>query len=106
MIQGGDNTLGDGTGGKSIYNGGKTFADENFNLKHTGAGTLSMANAGPNTNKSQFFITLAETKWLDEKHVVFGKVVDGIDLLKSLESLGSKTGATTQDCRISSCGQL
>jgi peptidylprolyl isomerase len=104
MIQGGDFTRGNGTGGESIY--GETFADENFELKHTGPGILSMANAGPNTNGSQFFITVAETPWLDGKHVVFGKVVAGMDVLKKMEDQGSRSGQTKVDVVLTDCKQL
>jgi peptidylprolyl isomerase len=104
MIQGGDFTRGNGTGGESIY--GVTFPDENFNLKHTGPGILSMANAGPNTNGSQFFITVAATPWLDGHHVVFGKVVEGMDVVKKMEEQGSQSGHTKVPVTLSSCRQL
>ncbi|MFY9344284.1 MAG: peptidylprolyl isomerase [Planctomycetota bacterium] len=104
MCQGGDFTRGNGTGGESIY--GEKFADENFTHKHTTPGLLSMANAGPGTNGSQFFITTVETPWLDGKHVVFGKVVDGIKVVQAMEAVGSRSGSTSKDVVISDCGQL
>ncbi|TFJ80027.1 hypothetical protein NSK_008585 [Nannochloropsis salina CCMP1776] len=104
MCQGGDFTAGNGTGGESIY--GNKFPDENFTLKHTGPGILSMANAGPNTNGSQFFLCTAETAWLDGKHVVFGSVTKGMDVVKAVESYGSRTGATREKIVVADCGQL
>ncbi|MFO0646876.1 MAG: peptidylprolyl isomerase [Polyangiales bacterium] len=104
MCQGGDFTRGNGTGGESIY--GEKFADENFQLKHTTPGLLSMANAGPNTNGSQFFITTVVTSWLDGKHVVFGKVVEGMNVVQAMEAAGSRSGTTSADVVIADCGQL
>merc|ERR1719343_522159 len=104
MCQGGDFTNHNGTGGKSIY--GEKFPDENFDLKHEGKGILSMANAGPNTNGSQFFICTVDTPWLDGNHCVFGKVVDGLDVVDKIEGVGSQSGATAAPVIIKASGEL
>ncbi|KAK4231128.1 peptidyl-prolyl cis-trans isomerase [Podospora fimiseda] len=108
MLQGGDFTRGNGTGGKSIY--GEKFADENFNKKHTRPGLLSMANAGPNTNGSQFFITTEKTSWLDGRHVVFGEVADeeSFKIVKQIEATGSQSGSIKYPNKptIVNCGEV
>jgi len=104
MLQGGDFTNHNGTGGKSIY--GRKFDDENFHLKHTGPGLLSMANSGPNTNGSQFFVTVEKTEWLDNKHVVFGKVISGLNVVKKIEKFGSKSGKPSEKITITESGEL
>ncbi|KAI8450796.1 peptidyl-prolyl cis-trans isomerase mitochondrial precursor [Phakopsora pachyrhizi] len=104
MIQGGDFTKHNGTGGRSIY--GESFDDENFLFKHDKAGILSMANAGPNTNGSQFFITTKPTSWLDGNHVVFGEVSAGLEVLKKIESYGSQSGKPSTKITIDDCGAL
>lgn len=101
-VQGGDFTRGNGTGGRSIY--GDKFADENFVLKHSGRGVLTMANSGPNTNNSQFMLTVTKTEWLDGKQVVFGQMIKGDEVLKKMEAMGTQSGKTLKEVRIANCG--
>ncbi|KAK4565405.1 Peptidyl-prolyl cis-trans isomerase H [Recurvomyces mirabilis] len=105
MIQGGDFLNGNGTGSISIY-GTKSFADENFKLRHDTAGLLSMANSGPNTNGSQFFITTVPTPFLNNKHVVFGKVIDGMDVVKKIENVRTRDEKPNPDVAIAQCGEM
>lgn len=104
MAQGGDFTKNNGNGGWSIY--GQKFDDENFIHKHNAKGMLSMANSGKNTNGSQFFITFKAASWLDNKHVVFGKVVEGLDVLDKIEACGTKNGKPTAEVKLYGCGLL
>lgn len=104
MCQGGDFTNQNGTGGKSIY--GRTFPDENFDLKHEGPGILSMANSGKDTNGSQFFICTTSTPHLNGGHTVFGQVVEGYSVIKAIETLGGGSGATSMEVTVANCGQL
>ncbi len=104
MLQGGDFTRGDGTGGESIY--GEKFKDESFKFVHDVPGLLSMANAGPNTNGSQFFITTVPTAWLNGKHVVFGRVLEGMEVVKKIEAQGSDSGRTRAVIKITDSGEL
>jgi len=105
MAQGGDFTHHNGSGGKSIFQGGR-FADESFAAKHSRPGLLSMGNSGPNTNASQFFITLKATPWLDGRHVVFGEVVQGMEVVRIVERFGTETGRPRAKVTVSACGIL
>lgn len=104
MIQGGDFVRGDGTGGESIY--GRSFPDESFKYKHKGFGVMSMANRGPDTNSSQFFLCLKEAPWLDGRHVVFGQVMNGAAVLRNIEAHGSRGGTPSATIQIVNCGKL
>jgi peptidylprolyl isomerase len=104
LVQGGDIIYGNGTGGESIYGG--RFPDEGFPEGHSAPGALSMANAGPDTNSSQFFITVVKAQWLDGKHVVFGRVAEGMDVVRAIEHCGTKQGQPTKVCKIVDCGQI
>ncbi|TKV94373.1 hypothetical protein SEVIR_9G290000v4 [Setaria viridis] len=107
MCQGGDITASNGTGGESALGYGRYFPDEGFSaVKHDGPGVVSMANAGPNTNGSQFFITFAETPWLDDRHVAFGRVVEGMDAVRAIEKAGSMSGRTVRPVVIADCGEV
>ncbi|KAF0930436.1 hypothetical protein E2562_032777 [Oryza meyeriana var. granulata] len=107
MCQGGDITAGNGTGGESALEGaGRYFNDEGFGVKHDGPGVVSMANAGPNTNGSQFFITIDRAPWLDGRHVAFGRVVDGMDVLRAVDRAGTWSGKTVKPVMIADCGEL
>ncbi|CBK20464.2 Peptidyl-prolyl cis-trans isomerase [Blastocystis hominis] len=104
MIQGGDITAGNGTGGESIY--GHRFPNENFRMKHVGPGLLSMVNSGPNANGSQFFITTVKAQWLDRRHVVFGRVIEGMKIVKMIEALGTGNGTPLKKVVIADSGEL